>query len=990
MERNRDDNQLIVTFYDWDNKVLKREYVDMCGSATPPKDPVRNGYVFESWVGKWENVVCNENVYPSYVQEKYSATFLNADGVMISAALYFYGEYAKEPPIKPTVPGKVFTGWDKPLGPIVENTVFHPIFDATTVKVTFIDTIDGSVIDEQIIPAGSTVVEDDPTHTGYVFVGWDKPLDNILEDTIINAIWKDNSDEIFTITWMYKDKPSEDFKVGYTSSANGGTLFPELDKPSLNPEGYTIVGWSLDPESGEPVSEDYAIYGDTTFYAILDIKQIRVEFECFGDIISSSQYEYGESIVIPDPTEKEGCTFICWEPEVSEIAIEDVTYVAKYDSEKHTVIWMNANGDVIRQKEYNLGDKIKQSDIPVVDVDFDEPEGKKFLRWDKDVEIVDKDYIITAVYTGDLVVRFLDNHDKVLKIYEGVNRGSYCEAPIVHFSEEGYPFVGWDNNAYLDVQESCDIHAIYDDRETYKIDFLQDDKSTIVKTVFVKAGETPECDITPTKKADAEFSYSFAGWDPAIVPATKSTSYVATYDKIPVPAEKFKVEWLNYDGTALCEPEEYTKGDTPVYSGKTPERAKDALYYYVFNGWKPVIKPVTRDTKYTAVFVAKEREDIFYTIKFVNYNDQLLQELSVKRNEKPVYTEATPTKPKDDLYKYKFASWSPSIVAATEDATYKATFTRSERDDLEYTIRFLNDDDSVLKTYSVKKGEKPVYTGSTPTKEKTAQYTYTFKGWTPTIVAATEDADYKATYTSTKRKYTVRFLNADGTVLDSGSWEYGSTPSTTKTPKTPAPVKGYKQVFDKWSPAIAKVTKDADYTATFKNGDLIDVKFVFVNYDSKTIFQSGTVKYGGTPKYTGTTPKRPDAGTKTYTFAGWDPEVGPIKAATTYTAQFDEKTKDITLTFVDGSDGKTITTKVVQAGHKMVAGDYPTAPIHSGKAADKWDIVAGTTVSKDTKITLSYKEIFTWSNGAVDHLFTAGGTKLTKTPYGTINVKLNS
>ena len=68
-----------------------------------------------------------------------------------------------------------------------------------------------------------------------------------------------------------------------------------------------------------------------------------------------------------------------------------------------------------------------------------------------------------------------------------------------------------------------------------------------------------------------------------------------------------------------------------------------------------------------------------------------------------------------------------------------------------FTISFVNWDGSNLQTLSVTEGEMPQYTGSTPTRPDDEEYTYTFSGWTPAIVAATEDATYTANYTATPK-----------------------------------------------------------------------------------------------------------------------------------------------------------------------------------------------------------------------------------------------
>ena len=238
------------------------------------------------------------------------------------------------------------------------------------------------------------------------------------------------------------------------------------------------------------------------------------------------------------------------------------------------------------------------------------------------------------------------------------------------------------------------------------------------------------------------------------VPAgTKGMYQVATgwRDFYYVEEQGYTITFVNWDGEELLTLYDVEEGTIPEYNGETPSRPEDDEYTYSFKGWEPEIVAVTEDATYTATFESTPKTKS-YTITFINWDgEELLTLYDVEEGTIPEYTGETPSRPDDDDYTYTFTGWEPEIVAATENATYTATFESTPKTKT-YTITFVNwDDEELLTLYDVVEGTVPEYTGQTPTRPDDDEYTYTFTGWEPEIVAAIEDATYTATYDQTPK-----------------------------------------------------------------------------------------------------------------------------------------------------------------------------------------------------------------------------------------------
>ena len=195
---------------------------------------------------------------------------------------------------------------------------------------------------------------------------------------------------------------------------------------------------------------------------------------------------------------------------------------------------------------------------------------------------------------------------------------------------------------------------------------------------------------------------------------------------------------------------------------------------------------------------------------------------------------------------------------------------------IKYTVTWNNWNGDLLETdENVAAGTTPSYDGETPKKDADVEYTYTFSGWTPEVVAVTGDATYTATFESAKRSYTITWKNDDGSVIDTTTVEYGETPVHSD------PVKDNHN-FLGWSPAVTPVTGDAEYTATYSEA-VKEYTVTWMNGDE--ILKTVTVTNGETPSYDGETPTRAEDTENTYTFSGWIPTVDG-EGNITYTATF--------------------------------------------------------------------------------------------------------
>ena len=143
---------------------------------------------------------------------------------------------------------------------------------------------------------------------------------------------------------------------------------------------------------------------------------------------------------------------------------------------------------------------------------------------------------------------------------------------------------------------------------------------------------------------------------------------------------------------------------------------------------------------------------------------------------------------------------------------------------------------TLLKTVTVYDGGDAAYSGSNPTRASTAQYSYSFSGWSLTaggaananaLKAVVSDRNVYAAFTSTVRKYTVRFYNGTTLAQTVSEVPYGSNASYTgDTPAKTDVEKPEDYEFTGWNPSPNGITGNTDCYAQYRFIGYISVGIV--------------------------------------------------------------------------------------------------------------------------------------------------------------------
>ena len=716
------------------------------------------------------------------------------------------------------------------------------------------------------------------TKAGFVFDGWYTQAEGGTKITTATAIQQNYGTlyahfvTVHNLTWNLNGGSTSSTTHTPSGSVAVEALITYPEASTMSKTGCTFAGWD---------QETYLMPdNDLTITAQWSVNTHKLAWNFDGGTPSGNYTEannalaYGSAITYPTLS-KTGYTFAGWSTNATSMPDADLTITASWTVNTHKLAW-NFDGGTPSGNYTEANNALAYGSA--ITYPTLSKTGYTFAGWSTNAtSMPDADLTITASWT-------VNTHKLAWNFDGGTPSGAYTEAnnalaygsAITYptLSKTGYTFAGWSSDATSMPDADLTITASWT-VNTHKLAWNFDGGTP--SGAYTEANNALAYGSAITYPTLSKTGYTFAGWssDATSMPDADLT-ITASWTPI-----LYTITWLNDDGSQIDQTH-VAYGSVPTHAAATKEAT--AQYVYTFNNWTPEPVAVTGDATYTAQFGSTVNK---YTITWVDGNGATLKTEQVEYGATPAYTGETPTKTATDQYTYTFNNtWSPAIVAVTEDATYTAQFNSTVN---KYDITWVDGNGETLKTEQVEYGTTPTYTGATPTKTATDQYTYTFNNtWSPAIVAVEGAATYTAQFNSIANTYTIIWKNGDDVLETDENVTYGTTPSYGGAiPVSPDESVRYTYPFTGWTPSVVSVTKNATYTATFGPAETKMYPVVWKDWNG-TILDQDTKGWGWEiPTYEGTTPSRAKDGNKVYTFAGWSEPVSEVENGDlTYTARY--------------------------------------------------------------------------------------------------------
>ena len=720
-------------------------------------------------------------------------------------------------PDDPQKAANVFTGWTDSEGNAMIPYGTNELFASFEYKPSLAHTVtfhngDGSVLSTVKVVDGKTAVyrgatpEKAGTDTTYfVFKGWSSSVMSVTEDMDVYPEFEEK-DITYNVTYKMGNTPIYVNTVKKHEASVYDTEKYEIPTQNGDVEVYYEFDYWADADGARVDLSD--VVSDMTVYAhfamIPETQTYTVTFAnydgttlCTKTTGVHSYVEYDLDNPVRKPTETVIYTFSGWDVEDYKTLREDATVTALYHESPVGVAGSKPGKVIDKTSDFSTTDEVTLVEGYTFKTDT------KFLTLTLKVEGVEEPFVL-----GGFRMKTIARDEEGIasdSTLDSNSSGNYTNlanksdnSSAFTFTEDGYyaitinkEIVNWEKNYYNRIVSLSFSNGTSIGKQTSN---LNDN----LKVTFLAMYE-----------GKPDFTVRYYGEDGDFLGLGIVENTCANFGV---------TKLLSADG---------------AYVDEVPVKAEDADYRYNFAGWADSegnkVEYLCDNADVYAYFLPEIKDPI--TVTFKN-GDENAAVYTIPRGKGVEYSEKAPIKPSTDDYTYIFRGWTtdPSKVLGTEVETLPETYTDDvvyyavfEQTDRMFIVNYTGEDGSDLGTVYVNKknheviGEAP----ADPFKEASAKYTYEFEGWVTAdgealdFAKVNDDIVVKPKFKATINKYTVTFMNEDGTAeLGKVTVDYGTKAEFEEPVKEND--KYHKFVFKGWSQSVTTVVRDMTVNAIFE------------------------------------------------------------------------------------------------------------------------------------------------------------------------------
>lgn len=595
----------------------------------------------------------------------------------------------------------------------------------------------GSAPGSQTVEEGSAAYDPGSlSASGYVFGGWytdagcSSPYSfgsAVWSDITLYAKWTEESKPEPT-------PPAKTYTVSFSAnghgSAPGSQTVTEGDyawQPSdPSADGYVFGGWYTNASCTNAYSFSTPVTGNITLYArwtkekeeSKETYTVTFDANGHGSAPASQKVKEGETASKPADPSDEDYTFAGWYTDkactsaysFSTKVTKNITLYAKWDQHTYTIKFVNSDGTVLQTQKLKKGDMpAYKGKNPTIASSASSTYRYKFKGWSPTIVKVTADATYTATYVkvaNVCFVRFSANGHGTPPAAQKHKYGELATEPDPP-KVKGFTFGGWYTestckNLYDFSQPLTDDVDLF--AKWYQEGELDDDedKNTAVYTVSSGSGarwsigSLSGLSFTITRSEHngkiSEFFKSVSIDSTVLEPA----AYTVSSNPFEVTINAARLEVLKpgthtltvrfSDGEASCR---FT-----VTAGAENPYADVSILVPLFMiivglggaaaSLTSLLKNLGLDIGYTKAAVLPAGDELVtrhgyaaretHTITWLQDDGSELDTSTVEHGMRPSFASGIPAKPAEGPDAFEFVAWVPELAAATEDATYTASY----------------------------------------------------------------------------------------------------------------------------------------------------------------------------------------------------------------------------------------------------------------------------------------------------------------------------